>query len=119
MPAAARRRNTAMRVSALDRVRPVERLVEDQDKGVGDECRGHLGALPHTLAEAGDGAIGSRGEVDGLDGLSGPLSGTGEVGGERHELARGEDPVHGVLLGDESHVPIHGAGLVGRSVPAR
>jgi hypothetical protein len=52
-------------VQSLHRVGPVERLVEHEHVGVGDERRGDLGPLTHALAERADLSIGDVEQIDG------------------------------------------------------
>ena len=51
-------------VQALTRVEPVERFVEQQQRGLVHEGGRQLGALPHAFAESTDRAVGNRIHLD-------------------------------------------------------
>jgi hypothetical protein len=90
-------------VVALDGVGAVQRLVEHEHEGVGDERGRHLRPLAHALAEPAHPAVGDVQHPDGGERLLGrlPLGHPVEVGDVVHELAGRERLGDGLVLGDE------------------
>ncbi len=86
---------------ALDRIGPVERLIQEQNIGVPDQCRGDLGPLAHSLGIALEFAVADIDEIDlgqrGVDRFR-PILHPGEAGVELDELTGGEIGVDRLVL---------------------
>ena len=78
-----------MSADALHRIGAVQRFVEHEDPGIGDERGGDLGPLAHALAEPVDAPIGDVEQRHGGEGRVGraAVGDAPEVGGVAHELA--------------------------------
>ena len=94
---------------ALHGVGAVERFVEDQDVGVGDQRGGDLPPLSHPLREPAEGSIGHIGQVDrGQRPLDRAVVGhAGERGLVADEVSGAERLGNGVLLGHQRDLGLH------------
>ncbi len=97
-------------MQSLARVHPVERLIEEQDPRVVDECSGQLGPLAHALRIRADRTVRGIGQVDRGDRPGGRAIGVGhalETRVEPGELAAREEGVDRLALGHETDVAVH------------
>ncbi len=90
-------------VGALDRVGPVERLVEHEHVRVRDERRRDLRPLSHALAEPADTPVGDVEQADGVERAIDcrVVAHAVQVRDVADELASGEHRWHGLVLGHE------------------
>jgi hypothetical protein len=92
-------------VQPLARVHAVERLVQEQRRRVVHQRRGYPDPLPHALGERLDTAVLGVGHLDVVDGPAGRGRRIGQpvqLRARQHELPRGEEAVHVLLLGDQA-----------------
>ena len=96
-------------VDPLPRVHAVERLVEEQHRGVVHQRGGHLDPLPHPLAVRRDGAVLGLGHLDLRDRPLGGRAGVREpvqLGARDHELAAGQVVEHRLPLRHQAELAV-------------